>query len=191
MILIKQEISILEKLNIEWNNDVITYVQKAERKYTYKPKEHFEEGFVSDITSYVNSILNAVKFKTFEPDYNVAFDLQEFDIKINDNFKQHFAGTGYKSYLNSILILAFREYFFNNANNNPNFFVIDSPFMGFDEGETEKIDDNLKMNFIEYLSKHTTESQLIILENPKGIPNNVYNFPNINFIIFSKIRHFF
>ena len=58
--------------------------------------------------------------------------------------------------------------------------------MGFDEGKTEKIDNNLKINFIKYLSNHTKESQLIILENPKGIPNNVYSFPNINFIIFNE-----
>ena len=185
-ILIKQEISILEKLNEEWNNDVIKYIKKAERKYTYKPKEHFEDDFVSDITNLVNSILNDINFRTYEPNYNVTFDLQEFDIKINKQFKLHFAGTGYKSYLNSILILAFREYFFNNATNKPNFFVIDSPFMGFDEGETEKIDENLKINFIKYISNHTKQSQLIILENPKGMPNKAYDSPNINYIIFSE-----
>ena len=183
---IKQEISILEKLNTEWNDDVDSYIQEAKIKYTYKPKEHFKKEFANDITSYINSILNTIKFKTFEPNYNIVFDLKDFDIKINDSFKQHFAGTGYKSYLNSILILAFREYFYNKANINPNFYVIDSPFMGFDEGKTEKIDNNLKINFIKYLSNHTKESQLIILENPKGIPNNVYSFPNINFIIFNE-----
>ena len=72
--------------------------------------------------------------------------------------------------------------------NNPGFYVIDSPFMGFDEGETKKIDNNLKYNLLDYLSKNNKQSQLILLENPKGLPEETFSIQNINIIKFTDIN---
>lgn len=96
-------------------------------------------------------------------------------------------GKGYHSYLNTVVALAFRNYFHDHAKYNADFLIIDTPLHGFDENDTE-LPDNMKDGLFKYFVHHLT-GQLIIVENTDHVPSNIdFEALGANVITFTKKR---
>lgn len=87
--------------------------------------------------------------------------MKVFDIEVNGETKASY-GKGYHSYLNTVVALAFRNYFHDRAKYNADFLIIDTPLHGFDENDTE-LPDSMKDGLFKYFVNHLT-GQLIIVE---------------------------
>lgn len=112
------------------------------------------------------------------------FNLSSFDIEVNGETKASH-GKGYHSYLNTVVALAFRNYFHDHAKYNADFLIIDTPLHGFDENDTE-LPDSMKDGLFKYFVHHLT-GQLIIVENTDHVPSNIdFEALGANVITFTK-----
>ena len=107
-----------------------------------------------------------------------------FDIEINNDPKST-NGKGLTAFYNTILVLAFRKYLFETARIKPPFYIIDSPLLGLDVGHTHVNKNNLTQGIYNYFVNSVNQSQLIIIENEKDMPNINLKNPKIKFYDFT------
>ena len=133
------------------------------------------------MTKNIQSILKQCSFEKYGFS---RFDSKEFDIEIMGENKINRYGKGYISYLNTVVVLALRKFFFEQAKFKPIFHIIDTPLLGLDEGEKNNTPESMRIALFEYFSLSAQESQLIVIENSRNLPK-FRNF-DCNFIEFTK-----
>ncbi|ETJ34289.1 hypothetical protein Q604_UNBC11285G0001, partial [human gut metagenome] len=62
------------------------------------------------------------------------FDRKEFDIMLMNEKKTSRYGKGFIAYLNTVVVLALRKIFSQQAQYKPFFHIFDTPLLGLDEG---------------------------------------------------------
>ena len=120
------------------------------------------------------------KRKVFDKKYKKY----KIDIEINNDPKST-NGKGLTAFYNTILVLAFRKYLFETARIKPPFYIIDSPLLGLDVGHTHVNKNNLTQGIYNYFVNSVNQSQLIIIENEKDMPNINLKNPKIKFYDFT------
>lgn len=93
----------------------------------------------------------------------VEFDRASFDISIRGQSKSVNNGKGFRSFVNSVTLLAFRKLLDEKGKHQLPIYVIDSPSKNLDIGNLEK--ENIKDMFFKYLICASRSGQLIIIEN--------------------------
>jgi hypothetical protein len=129
--------------------------------------EQHGQSFI-DFSSIVEKILNDWKY----PDItNVTFNrsFNEFDIRIN-NVPRASNGKGYRAITYSAFLYGLMSYCKLKQHNHPFFLLLDSPLTTFKENDpdlssSDKIDDKIEHSYFESLSKISTDTQIIVLEN--------------------------
>ena len=102
------------------------------------------------------------------------FNFITFDIEVNGEDKGTSHGKGYRSYLNTVMIMMLRKYLALNAKFDPHIFIIDTPLHGFDDGVDDRMPDSMRAGLYRYFMNHQDEGQLIIIENLDHIPSLEY-----------------
>ena len=154
---------------------------EEEKAIEYHPKEYFDTEFQTTVSEDMDSILRECQYLNLT---GARFNLSSFDIEVNGETKASH-GKGYHSYLNTVVALAFRNYFHDHAKYNADFLIIDTPLHGFDENDTE-LPDSMKDGLFKYFVHHLT-GQLIIVENTDHVPSNIdFEVLGANVITFTK-----
>ncbi|MGL5714402.1 MAG: AAA family ATPase [Paraclostridium sp.] len=147
-------------------------------------KYEINESNLDDICKEVAQIL--MKCKLYD-EVSVSFDMKSFDLIVNGKKKGSF-GKGYRSIINSALILSIMNYTTSRSLPHTKVVIIDSPltaYRGKDnaEGADDKISDDVKQGFYKYLSEKYKDKQVIILENVQPQDDVI---KNIKYYYFSK-----
>ncbi|WP_195948413.1 AAA family ATPase [Paraclostridium bifermentans] len=150
-------------------------------------KYEINETNLDDICSEVAKIL--IECKLYE-NVNVEFDMKSFDLMINKKKKGSF-GKGYRSIINSALILAIMNYTTSRSLPHTKLVIIDSPltsYRGKDSAEDseDNISEDVKQGFYKYLSESFKDKQVIILDNVKPQEEII---KNIKYYYFSKNKN--
>ena len=145
---------------------------KIEPPKKFSVNEWLPKGFFSDIETRINTIL---KQSNYPWSTVIRFLPRTFDITVDGNTKDD-SSFGYVAHFNSVVWLAFREYFAENAKTDPGFFFVDTPLLGLsDKNNNVENHDSIRQSFFKYISEHFTKDQLIVIENsdkeplPEGI----------------------
>lgn len=149
----------------------------------YKPKEYFDADFHTSMSDYAYDILKECAYRNLT---TARFDMKLFDIEVNGETKASH-GKGYRSYLNTVVALMFREYMNQHAKYNPHLLIIDTPLHRFDEKVEENVPDSMKTGLYSYFLNHQY-GQMIIIENLDHIPALDYESLGANMITFTKKR---
>lgn len=178
---VQSELKTLELFDRQWNDDLEDLYKKQPKKTIYKPFDLFSVNFSNDITRKIQTILELCN----HPRYNSAsFNIKSFDIEINNNPKST-NGKGFTAFYNTTLVLAFRKYLYETARIKPPFYIIDTPLLGLDVGHTHIIKNNLTQGIYNYFVNSVNQSQLIIIENEKDMPNINLKNPKIKYYDFT------
>ena len=178
---VQSELKTLEFFDKQWNNDLEDLYKKQPKKTSYNPFELFNVGFINDITKEIQIILKSCDHPN---PISASFSMKNFDIEINNNPKST-NGKGFTAFYNTILVLAFRKYLYETARIKPSFYIIDSPLLGLDVGHTHVDKNNLIQGIYNYFVNSIEQSQLIIIENEKDMPNINLNNPKIKYYDFT------
>ena len=166
----------------EYESDVLASLEKynvpvESNITTYKPNNYFGT-IVSDLNTLLDRILKECNFDGYQ---NVYFDLKTFDMVVNGSKKVSF-GQGFRTFMNTVMLLTIREYLASNkCVYTPGFLIIDSPIMSLKEVD-EAASDNMKTSLFKYLVNHQDEGQLIIVENT---PPNI-DYSGVNHIRYTR-----
>lgn len=180
----KKALSLYAEMDSTYDEDFVEY-DKVDAEIDYKPKTLFEADFADKIASYFKSLLAATYFKPID---TVVFDMNLFDVIVNDNPKPN-RSKGYASYLNSLLVLSLRSYFNERAELNPHFYLLDSPLHGLmTETSYENNEDELRKGFFNYVFNNYGNDQIIIIENTedKELPHIEYDSHYVKVYTFTK-----
>ena len=183
---LSNEVDLIVRYAKGWEQDLTRYdaaENDEEKGIEYHPKEYFDTEFQTTISEDMDTILRECQYLNMT---GARFNLSSFDIEVNGETKASH-GKGYHSYLNTVVALAFRNYFDDHAKYNADFLIIDTPLHGFDENDTE-LPDSMKDGLFKYFVHHLT-GQLIIVENTDHVPSNIdFETFGANVITFTKKR---
>ena len=180
-IFVQSELKTLESFDRQWNDDLEDLYKKQPKKTSYNPLELFNMGFFKDMTREIQTIL---RLCNHPKSTSASFSMKSFDIEMNNNPKST-NGKGFTAFYNTVLVLAFRKYLFDTARIKPPFYIIDTPLLGLDVGKTNLDKNNLIKGVYDYFVNSINQSQLIIMENEKDIPNINLSNPNIRYYHFT------
>lgn len=139
--------------------DLIATKGKEERE-KFNPEYYFKTSFFEMMTNNIKSIMYYCGDLRYE---SAEFDKVSFDISIKGQSKSANNGKGFRSFLNSVTLFAFRKLLNEEGVNQLPVYVIDSPLKNLDVGDL--IENNIKDNFFKYLLESSKSGQLIIIEN--------------------------
>lgn len=97
-------------------------------------------------------------------------NMTNFDIEIGGLTKAVSMGGGFCGILNTITALAMSSYLIEHNCKAPGFFTADSPLTQLSEADHIEQSNTIKLNFVQYLIKHASERQVIIIEQKKRMP---------------------
>lgn len=178
---VQSELKTLKSFDRQWNDDLEDLYKKQPKKTYYNPFELFNIGFQNDMTREIQTILELCDHPKSS---SASFSMRSFDVEINNNPKST-NGKGFTAFYNTTLILAFRKYLFDTARIKPAFYIIDTPLLGLDVGHTHAVKNNLTQGIYNYFINSTNQSQLIIIENEKDMPNINLKNPKIKYYDFT------
>jgi hypothetical protein len=183
---ITTEISVIESYANDFGSDLdaIENEQKDDKTTEYHPKEYFSDDFVPTMSEYAQSILEECHYSGL---LKATFNFSKFDIMVNGEDKGTSHGKGYRSYLNTVMILMLRKYLANFAKFDPHTFIIDTPLHGFDDGVNEDMPESMRAGLYRYFMNHQDEGQLIIIENLDHIPHLDYEGSGATVTTFEKV----
>lgn len=184
---ISSEIALIETYATDFGNDLtaLEKEQKDDKSTEYHPKDYFGDDFTTTMSEYVNSILKECCYSGL---LRAHFNFSTFDIEVNGESKGTSHGKGYRSYLNTVMIMMLRKYLSVNAKFDPHIFIIDTPLHGFDDGMDETMPDSMRAGLYRYFMNHQDEGQLIIIENLDHIPHLEYEKHGAVVETFEKIE---
>lgn len=183
---LKREFDLMQELSKTWNTELEKEVQNEnEKKNEFRPREHFPEGFNQEINQIAFSILKDCHYENLR---EVHFNMRSFDLEINHLIKKDNHGKGYWAFINTVLGLTFRKYIAKYAKHKFGLFVVDTPLLGFDQGQ-DNAPDNMRTSLFEYLLDHQSDGQMIIVENKKDLPALDYEVRGAKMIEFTHDRY--
>lgn len=170
---IVSEIALIESYAADYGNDLtaLENEQKTDKTLEYHPKDYFGDDFAATMSEFANIILKECCYSGL---VQAHFNLSTFDIEVNGEDKGASHGKGYRSYLNTVMIMMLRKYLAANARFDPHIFIIDTPLHGFDDGVDDRMPDSMRAGLYRYFINHQDEGQLIIIENLSHIPHLDY-----------------
>lgn len=179
-------VALFEEMDTTYETDYKANDKSAD-SVNYHPREILKEHdeFAVFLTQFYRSILSETKFHPIE---TVEFDFKTFDMKVNDNPKSN-RSKGFKSYFNSCLVLALREYINKVAAINPHFYLLDSPLHGLKTTLDDEVSaDDLRRGFFEYVFKNYGDDQIVIIENTDkyDLPAFEYDDKKVKIYTFTK-----
>ncbi len=145
--------------------------------------EYFKNIFQSSIEKQLDSLLKECKYKNY---LHSSFEMPIYDIVINGQSKKS-QGKGFRSYLNTLVAIAFQNHLIEHGMHIPRILVIDSPILTLKEKEdhaknNEQVSDTMKVGLFKYLVEHQDNRQIIVVEN--DIPD--IDYKNTKIIRFTK-----
>ena len=183
---ITTEMSLIDFYSEDFGNDLddIENEQKNDTTTEYHPKEYFSDDFVPTMSEYAQTILKECHYSDL---LRATFNFSQFDIMVNGEDKGTSHGKGYRSYLNTVMILMIRKYLANFAKFDPHTFIIDTPLHGFDDGVDDDMPESMRAGLYQYFMNHQDEGQLIIIENLDHIPHLDYESSGATVTTFEKV----
>ena len=184
---ILSEIALIETYATNFGNDLTALENEKtdDKSIEYHPKDYFGDDFAATMSEYANSILEECCYSGL---LRAHFNFSTFDIEVNGEDKGTSHGKGYRSYLNTVMIMMLRKYLSANAKFDPNIFIIDTPLHGFDDGMDETMPDSMRAGLYRYFMNHQDEGQLIIIENLDHVPHLDYEKHGAVVETFEKIE---
>lgn len=184
------QVKVFDDLLGKWTSKIndLTNEGIPEKEVKFKPKQELGEKFYDDMGEILNSLLEKGNY----PKHHVAtFGQVSFDIMINGNKKKVSHGKGFRSYLNSVTVMALSEYINKNALYKPEFLIIDTPLEGLSEKYSENPNESMKHGIFELFIERGKNYQTIVVENPDHLPNDIdFKRENINVISYENEEGF-
>ena len=150
--------------NQDLDKDIEEYNKKSDKPLLeFKAKQQLYTLIHSEIVANCRTILEAVGYSSIE---SIEFEESTLDLIINGKRKNN-RSKGYKSFTNSVLLLAFRKYIEDHSENKVGMYFYDSPLKGLSLPEGEGFTADIRKGFFDYLIGLDTSDQMVIIENTK------------------------
>lgn len=187
---VMSQVRVFDDLLENWASRINELTEEGipERDVKFKPKQELGEKFYTDMGDILNSLLEKGNY----PKHHIAtFGQTSFDIMINGKKKSVSHGKGFRSYLNSVTVMALSKYINENAIYKPEFLIIDTPLEGLSEKYSDNPNESMKHGIFELFIERGKKYQTIVVENPDHLPSDIdFKSEDINMISYENEEGF-
>lgn len=152
----------------------------------YDPLAHIPADFWASMSTRLLDTLGACAYPNLK---EARYSSQTFDAFVNGKSKR-IQGKGYRSFINTAVMLSLREYFTQEAKHDPGLLIIDTPLLGLDDPqmdiESDEIRETIPLALYEHLAGMHNKGQIIIIDNTKFMPDLANIKEECNLIQFTK-----
>ncbi len=156
-------------------------------KGNFNPLDEYPKTFWSQMGTNLLDVLGACVFPRLK---DARFSHELFDAVINGKTKAK-EGQGYRSFVNTAVMLALREYLASeDATHNLGLLIIDPPLLGLDDPQLDpklqEARETIPAALYDYLALEQDGGQMIIADNTKFMPDIEPLKDRCKLIVFTK-----
>ena len=167
---------IFDKVEVTLNEELRDSMEDKKKQNDFDIRGKIREVMAASLDAKLLEILREVKYEDIS---SASFDIEKCDVKVNGTAKST-QGKGFRAFLNTVVAVAVQEFLNENAVHKVGMLAIDSPILSLVEKQDpddKQASDVMRRGLFEYLVKHTTGGQMIVVEN--NIPSIDYGSTNV------------
>lgn len=182
----RSQVKLLDSMMDEWGARIKEIDEESGPTEPFRPKEKLGENFYTKMSEILEDLLTQGNYEDLK---SISFQKNSFDLEINGLPKTKNHGKGYRSYLNSILVMALSKYVNEYGKYKSDLLMIDTPLDGLEE-DKERLSEGMQKGIFDLFIKRSKLSQTIIVENLDHLPNINFNETGVNLIKYENNRGF-
>lgn len=152
----------------------------------FKPKDKLGDAFYEKMGKILGDLLERSNYEGLK---SISFKKSAFDLEINGLPKTKNHGKGYRSYLNSIAVMALSKYINEYGKYRSNLLMIDTPLDGLEE-DKERLPKGMQAGIFKLFIERGKSNQTIIVENLDHLPNLDFEQAGVNVIKYENDKGF-
>ena len=182
----QSQVQLLDLMMDEWGLKIKDIDSKSGPTESFRPKDKLGDDFYKNMGEILNDLLNRSNYEGLK---SIGFNKTNFDLEINGLPKTKNHGKGYRSYLNSIVVMALSEYINEYGKYKSDLLMIDTPLAGLEE-DKERLPRGMQQGIFELFIERGKSSQTIIVENFDHLPNIDFEKEGVNLIRYDSSNGF-
>lgn len=151
-----------------------------------KPRDQLGDDFYDKMGEILGDLLTQGNYEGLK---SISFKKSAFDLKINGLPKPKNHGKGYRSYLNSIAVMALSKYINEYGKYKLDLLIIDTPLDGLEEGK-ERLSKGMQKGIFNLFMERGKSNQTIIVENLDHLPSIDFEQAGVNIIRYDNDEGF-
>lgn len=187
LVAMRTELEELRERKTAIDQEIAERQTKTFPKGNFNATNEFPETFWETMSEGLLDTLGACAFPRLD---RATFSRELFDAVINGKIKGK-QGKGYRSFVNTAVLLTLREYFASDAAaHSPSILMIDTPLLGLDDPqldpELQEVRETIPIALYDFLAERQDLGQMIIVDNIKYMPDITDLQSRCNLIYFTK-----
>ena len=187
VVAMRTELEDLRERKTAIEQEIVERRAKTFPKGNFNATNEFPETFWETMGDGLLDTLGACAFPRLD---RATFSRELFDAVVNGKMKSK-QGKGYRSFVNTAVLLTLREYFASDAAaHSPSILMIDTPLLGLDDPqldpELQEVRETIPIALYDFLAERQDLGQMIIVDNIKYMPDITKLKSRCNLIYFTK-----
>lgn len=152
----------------------------------FRPKDKLGDDFYEKMGEIIGDLLNRSNYEGLK---SIGFKKSAFDLEINGLPKIKNHGKGYRSYLNSIAVMALSKYINEYGKYKSDLLMIDTPLDGLEE-DKERLPKGMQKGIFKLFMERGESNQTIVVENLDHLPDIDFEQNGVNVIRYDDNQGF-
>lgn len=182
----QSQAKMLDSMMDNWGSKIKEIDNESELTKPFKPKDKLGDHFYDKMGEILGDLLTRGNYEGLK---SISFKKGAFDLEINGLPKTKNHGKGYRSYLNSIVVMALSKYINEFGRYKSDLLMIDTPLDGLEEGK-ERLSKGMQKGIFNLFIERGKSSQTIIVENLDHLPNIDFEQAGVNIIRYENNKGF-
>lgn len=182
----QSQANLLESMIDDWGARIKEIDDDLGTIESFKPKDKLGDEFYDKMGEILEDLLTRGNYEGLK---TISFKKSAFDLEINGLPKTKNHGKGYRSYLNSIVVMALSKYINEYGKYKSDLLIIDSPLDGLEEGK-ERLSKGMQKGIFNLFIERGKSNQTIIVENLDHLPNINFEQAGVNVIRYESDKGF-
>lgn len=177
---------LLDSIMDDWNTKIKEIDEESGPSKPFKPKDKLGSNFYNKMAEILKDLLIKGNYEGLK---SIDFDKSAFDLEINGLPKTKNHGKGYRSYLNSIVVLALSKYINKCGKYKSDLLMIDTPLDGLEE-DKKRLSKGMQKGIFNLFMERGRSRQTIIVENLDHLPDIDFEKAGVNIVRYENNKGF-
>ncbi|MBH9991487.1 hypothetical protein H3R26_05205 [Lactobacillus sp. W8092] len=182
----QSQAKLLDSMMNDWGAKIKEIDDESGPTERFRPKDQLGDDFYDKMGEILGDLLTQGNYEGLK---STSFKKGTFDLEINGLPKTKNHGKGYRSYLNSIAIMALSKYINEYGKYKLDLLMIDTPLDGLEEGK-ERWSNGMQKGIFKLFMARGKSSQTIIVENLDHLPSIDFEQAGVNIIRYDNNKGF-
>ncbi|WDC81359.1 AAA family ATPase [Ligilactobacillus ruminis] len=182
----QSQAELLDSMMSEWGAKIEEIDGELGPTEPFNPKDKLGNDFYAKMAEIIGDLLNRSNYEGLK---SIGFKKSAFDLEINGLPKTKNHGKGYRSYLNSIAVMALSKYINEYGKYKSDLLMIDTPLDGLEEGK-ERLPKGMQKGIFKLFMERGESNQTIIVENLDHLPDIDFKQNGVNVIRYDNNQGF-